>query len=88
MLSATLIISALWVKILEIIIKHQPGIKIFSSMYTLLFKKKYSELLLFLPYSRMYNSALVVCMQVVVLLVILCRALRPENGQTPWASGK
>ena len=50
--------------ILEINIKYLSFIKIYSSMHTLL--KYYSETLLFLTLSRIYNYACVVFKQMVV----------------------
>ena len=53
-------------------IKFWPGIKLYLSMHQLL--KNYSEILLFLTLSRLYNFACVVCKQMEVLPVFLCRA--------------
>ena len=70
--SAIVIISALMVKIFEINIKYWPDIKIYLSLHPLL--KYYSETLLFLTLSSIYNFACVVCKKMEVLPVFLFRA--------------
>ena len=72
MSSVLVVFNALRVKIFEINIKYRPGIKIYLSMHPLL--KYYSETLLFLTLSMIYNLACVVCKQMEVLPVFLCRA--------------
>ena len=86
MSSAIVIISAVRVKFFEINIKYRPGIKIYLSLHPLL--KYYSETLLFLTLSSIYNFAFVVCKQMEVLPVFLCRAHWPENTQTPMNKQK
>ena len=70
MSSAIVIISALRINSFKINFKYRPGIKIYLSMHPQL--KYYSETLLFLTISRIYNFAWVVCQQMEVLPVFLC----------------
>ena len=70
MSSAMVLIIALRVNLLKK--KYWPGINLYLSMQTLL--KCYSETLLFLTLSRIYNFACVVCKQMEVLPIFLCRA--------------
>ena len=85
MSSAIAISSALRFKFLEIIIKHQPMyqrnlINVHTAYNITL---KHCDVL---PLSRKFNSALVVCKQVIVLPVNLLGAHRTENVYPPGAS--
>ena len=60
--------------------------KIYTSMHTML--SYYSETLIFLTLSRIYSFACVVCKQVIVPPVFLCRTHWPKFSQAPMNKQK